>query len=269
MSVIGFSVSALLVAALGLLLWDNAVKKSAAYQSGKLRFSLALLAIASATVLSVWGDLGRQGNDRVMPEIPTGDLAFNKPMNDRPGLGNLVSGSALKQRPATTLPGQEAGMEEKKEGGDLSVMVKRLADKMKQDPKNGEGWHLLARTYSELRMHAEAAAAFEKAAALLPPSAALLADWVDAYVTSRGNQWDDVARGILKRSLAADGQHMKTLALAGSESFGRGQYKEAIRYWDQMKKIAPPNSMDAKLAEENIREANRKLGNRETNDRKP
>lgn len=140
-------------------------------------------------------------------------------------------------------------------GGDLGTMAKRLADKLAKEPKNGEGWLLLARTYGELRQPKEAAGAYAKAAALLPPDAATLADWADAYVMSHDRKWDDEARGIVKRALAADPKHLKALALAGSEAYERSDYKAAIDYWKRMQAAAPADSMDAKLAESNIQEA--------------
>jgi cytochrome c-type biogenesis protein CcmH len=140
-------------------------------------------------------------------------------------------------------------------GGDLNVMLKRLADKMAKDPGNGDGWLLLARTYGELRRFPEAADAYAKADALLAPDAALLADWADAHVMARDRNWDDKARGIVKKALAADPKHAKSLALAGSEAFQRADYKAAIGFWKRMQAVAPPDSMDARLAETSIAEA--------------
>jgi len=144
-------------------------------------------------------------------------------------------------------------------GGDLNTAVKKLADKMQSDPNNGEGWLLLAKTYGELRRYAEAASAYEKAAAILPADATMLADWADAYVMAQDRKWDDQARKIVKRALSADPKHVKTLALAGSEAFDRGDYKGAIEFWKRMKAAAAPDSMDGKLADANIAEANNML----------
>jgi cytochrome c-type biogenesis protein CcmH len=144
-------------------------------------------------------------------------------------------------------------------GGDLNTVVKRLADKMAADPNNGEGWLLLAKTYGELRRYGEADAAYEKAAALLPPDAAMLADWADTHVMAKGRQWDEAGRKIVKRAVAADPKHVKALALAGSEAFDRADYKAAIDFWKRMKAVAPADSMDAKLADANIAEANSML----------
>ncbi|WP_310492200.1 hypothetical protein [Dechloromonas sp.] len=144
-------------------------------------------------------------------------------------------------------------------GGDLNTVVKKLADKMANDPNNGEGWLLLAKTYSELRRHAEADAAYAKASALVTLDAQALADWADAHVMTKDRKWDDEARKIVKRAIAADPKHVKALALAGSEAFDRADYKAAIDFWKRMKAVAPTDSMDSKLADANIAEANAAL----------
>lgn len=139
--------------------------------------------------------------------------------------------------------------------GDLSVMAKRLADKLAKDPGNGEGWLLLARTYGEIRQPREAAEAYAKAAKLLPLDATTLADWADAQVMANGRKWNAEAKSTVERALSADSKHLKALALAGSEAFERADYKTAISYWQRLRAAAPPDSADAKLAQANIQEA--------------
>lgn len=140
-------------------------------------------------------------------------------------------------------------------GGDLMVMVKRLADKMAKNPEDSEGWLLLARTYSEINQPKEAAKAYAKAAALLPPDATLLADWANMHVVANGGKWDAEARKIVQRALATDAKHLKTLSLAGTEAFDRADYKTAIDFWKRLQAASEVDSMDAKLAESNIQEA--------------
>jgi cytochrome c-type biogenesis protein CcmH len=144
-------------------------------------------------------------------------------------------------------------------GGDMHAMVRRLAEKMEKDASNGQGWLLLARAYAELRQYRDAASAYAKAAALLPPESGMLANWADALVLANGRQWDDESGGIVQRALAADPNNLKALALAGTEAFERGRYEEAIAFWKRMQVAAPADSMDAKLAEANIREANERI----------
>ena len=156
-------------------------------------------------------------------------------------------------------------------GGDLHVMVKRLADKMAKNPGDSEGWLLLARTYTEINQMKEASSAYAKAAALLPPNASLFADWANAYVMANNGKWDAEAKSIVKRALEADAKNVKALSLAGTEAFSRADYKTAITYWKRMLAASEAGSMEAKLAEENLHESEALLSGKKSDDsrRKP
>ncbi|WP_183632951.1 tetratricopeptide repeat protein [Niveibacterium umoris] len=147
-------------------------------------------------------------------------------------------------------------------GGDLNVMVERLAQKLAASPDNGQGWLLMARTRLELHQYPEAVEAFGKAAALLPPDPSLLADWADAQVIANSGKWDSHSRDIVQRALKLDSAHLKSLMLAGSEAFARSAEKEAVSYWKRAREAAQPGSMEAKLAETNIAEAQTRLKSR-------
>lgn len=172
-----------------------------------------------------------------------------------PAMAMVASGIGEKLSAQGSLPPPAEMSGGAQKGGDLNDLVKGLADKMESDPKNGDGWLLLARTYGELHQYANAAKAYEKAGALLPADAQMLADWADAYVMAADRKWDDRARNLVKRALKADPKHAKALSLAGSEAFERQQYKQAIDYWTRLKNVEPADSMAAKLAEANINEA--------------
>lgn len=176
----------------------------------------------------------------------------------KPGNPEARVNMPLTATPAPTLA-PAADAKQANSGGDLNVMVKRLASKLEKEPNNAEGWALLAHAHGELHQPREASAAYAKAAALSPPSAALLAEWADARVLANDRKWDDESRDIVKRALEADPKHLKALALAGSEAFDRADYRHAINYWKQMQLAAPAGSMDARLAEMNIQEANAML----------
>ncbi|MFZ6819277.1 tetratricopeptide repeat protein [Undibacterium sp. Ji22W] len=144
-------------------------------------------------------------------------------------------------------------------GGDLNTLATRLAKKMEKDPKNGEGWLLLARTYSELRKPSEAANAYEKAAGLLVPDPQLLADWIDARVITNGNQWDQKTKDILSQALLLDNKNLKTLSLAGTSAYAANDFAKAKQYWSKILTVADPQSKDFSLAELNIKELDSKL----------
>lgn len=161
------------------------------------------------------------------------------------------------REPAVTSPAAPPAGAPAAPGGDLQPLVPRLREKLAADPGNGEGWLLLARSYGQLRQYGDAVAAYRRAAALLPPDAGLLADWADASVMLNQGRWDDAARQLVGRALAVDRRHLKALALAGSAAFDRRDYASAIGYWNEMKAVAPAGSIEARLAEVNIAEAER------------
>lgn len=174
--------------------------------------------------------------------------------------GNRDAGVPSVPPAMLTRPMTMPGMPEKRgTGGDLKAMAGRLAEKLTRNPTDGEGWALLGQTYVELGQHKNADNAFAKAAALDKLDAKLLADWADAHVVANDRKWDEAARNIVKRALAADPGNLKALSLAGSEAFDRADYKQAIALWKQMRDAAPPGSMDAKLADANIEEATARL----------
>ena len=140
----------------------------------------------------------------------------------------------------------------------VEAMATNLAAKLEKEPGNIDGWVMLARTYYAMNRHAEAARAFDRAVALVPDNADLLADYADSVGAAEGG-----LRGksleLIERALKADPTHWKALALAGTAAFNRKDYKQAVDYWERMKKTVPPNSPIAGSIDTSIAEA-RELG---------
>jgi cytochrome c-type biogenesis protein CcmH len=140
----------------------------------------------------------------------------------------------------------------------VEAMAANLAAKLEKEPGNVDGWVMLARTYYAMNRHAEAARAFERAVALVPDSADLLADYADSVGATEGG-----LRGksleLIERALKADPTHWKALALAGTAAFNRKEYQQAVDYWERMKKTVPPDSPIAGSIDASIAEA-RELG---------
>ncbi len=144
--------------------------------------------------------------------------------------------------------------------------VKSLTAEVTRNPMNGEAWAALARSYAVLDQHLQAVEAYAKAAAILPPDAALLSDWVDSYVMSHGRRWDETSRGLVKRALAADPKHLKSLSLAATDAFDQGDYKAALAYWKRMTDAAPGDARVAEYVAANVAEATALLGGKPAGD---
>lgn len=129
---------------------------------------------------------------------------------------------------------------------EIVSMVERLAQRMKADPSDPQGWLLLGRSWSALQRYQESADAYAEAAKRLPNNADVLADWADALAMAQGRRLEGRPTEIIHQALAVDPQHPKSLALAASAAMDRGDNKAAIGYWQALLAIVPPGSEDAR-----------------------
>ena len=141
---------------------------------------------------------------------------------------------------------------------DIEALAEKLAAKLKDDPANVDGWVMLARTYQALDRNEDSARAFDRAVALLPDNADLLADYADLLATIDGG-FREKSVQLIEQALKADPRHWKALALAGTAAFNRKDYKTAVGYWERMKATVPPTSPLAGSIDASIAEA-RELG---------
>jgi cytochrome c-type biogenesis protein CcmH len=142
---------------------------------------------------------------------------------------------------------------------EVEDMAAKLAARLEKEPDNAEGWIVLARTYYAMNRHAEAAKAFERAVALVPDNAGLLADYADALAAAQGGTLAGKPQQLIDRALKVDPTQWKALALAGTIAFDRKDYAQAVQYWERMKASVPQDAPIAKSIDASITEA-RELG---------
>ena len=118
----------------------------------------------------------------------------------------------------------------------FEALTAQLAERLRAQPKDAQGWMMLGRAYRTLDKSAEAAAAYRKAVELEPRDVNLLADLAEAVATAQNRSLQGEPAGLLKRALALDPANPKVLALAGSEAFERKDYRAAIRHWERLLK---------------------------------
>ena len=143
---------------------------------------------------------------------------------------------------------------------DVETLVERLAQRMKAQPGDPEGWVLLGRTYSALQRFEPARDAFAKAVALVPDNPHLLADYADALAMTQGRRLAGEPERLVLQALKADPDHLKALALAGSAAMERQDYQNAVKYWTHLKAVAPPDSAFANGMDDSLRAARAAAG---------
>lgn len=124
----------------------------------------------------------------------------------------------------------------------IQEMASKLAERLQQNPADGQGWLMLARSYTMLGRHAEAAAAFGRATALLPPDPTLLSDYADVLAMAQGRRLAGEPERLVARALELDPRHVKALALSGTAAFERQDYRRAIGEWEKILALVPKDS---------------------------
>ncbi len=141
----------------------------------------------------------------------------------------------------------------------LEEMVERLAERLRQEPDNAEGWVMLARSYTSMERFGDAAVAYARAHSLVGDQPGLLADYADALVMANGREFTDQAGGLLLKALETDPGNVKALWLTGHWKNQTGDYADAVRYWQRAAEQLPPGGEDALVIAQQIRQARENL----------
>ncbi len=144
----------------------------------------------------------------------------------------------------------------------LNALIEELRKKLEQNPNDGVGWSLLARSYFAMERYADAVPIFEKALKLNPDDASLLADYADALGVHQGRKLEGKPALLIQKALKIDPRNVKALMLAGTIAFNRQDYAGAAKDWELARANLPAEA-DPESAEQltaSIAEAKRRLG---------
>lgn len=156
--------------------------------------------------------------------------------------------------------GQQAEQGHAVSAEQIEAMVANLAERLKNEPENGEGWHMLARSYAAMGRFPDAVNAYGEAARRLPPDAQLLADYADAMAMARGRSLLGEPEQLVAQALKVDPNNVKALALQGSVAFAKEDYKGAVAAWERLLGVLPPESELAQRIQASIQDARTRAG---------
>ena len=149
--------------------------------------------------------------------------------------------------------------------GSLDVMAAQLAERLRSEPDDLQGWIMMAKTYNILRRPEDAARAYENVFRLGGDNDPdILANYVDSSTTVNGGEFTDQGGELLLRALELDPDHLKALWLSGHWKNQSGKYEEAIRYWQMAAQQLPAGSEDATVIAQQISNAQSHLGTSDT-----
>jgi cytochrome c-type biogenesis protein CcmH len=142
----------------------------------------------------------------------------------------------------------------------IQTMVKSLEDKLKQDPNNGRGWALLARSYVVMDRWQDAEKAYATAAKLLPKESSVLSGYAEVLAVEAGRNLNGKPMDMVRKALALNPNDEKGLELAGVYAFQNKDYAKAIKYWKHLLGSLPPNASYAQDIQSALERAERLAG---------
>jgi len=124
----------------------------------------------------------------------------------------------------------------------INAMVARLADKMKENPDDMQGWLMLARSYKAMGRYDEAVQAYAKAEKVIDLDADLLASYAETLAMAGGQGLKGKPRQLAEKALKLDPKHPHSLFLAGAAAMEAGDNKKGIAYWETLLPLVEPGS---------------------------
>lgn len=143
----------------------------------------------------------------------------------------------------------------------IEEMVATLEARLEADPRDGEGWAMLGRSYYFMKRFGEAVAAYEKAMSVGAGSdPAVLADFADAQAMANGRNMAGKPYELIKKALQINPGHEKSLWLAGTAAYQERDYRSSMNYWQTLHGLFAPDSENAIQIQKNIDEVKVLLG---------
>jgi len=107
--------------------------------------------------------------------------------------------------------------------------AEQLAERLKSEPENAEGWFMLARTYMTMKRYDEAVAAYKKTTELVTDNATVLLRYADALAMSRKGSLAGEPRAAVEKALTLEPDNQQALWLAGMAAVEAKEFKLALR----------------------------------------
>lgn len=124
----------------------------------------------------------------------------------------------------------------------ISGMVSKLAERMKANPDDMQGWLMLARSYKTMGRYEESADAYGKAEKVVNEDPELLASYAETLAMASGQGLKGKPSQLIARALKLDPKHPHSLFLAGAAAMEAGDAKQGIAYWEALLPLVEPGS---------------------------
>jgi len=124
----------------------------------------------------------------------------------------------------------------------INDMVSSLAEKLKANPDDTQGWLMLARSYKSLGRYSDAVEAYAKVEKAINDDPDQLASYAEAIAMANGKGINGKALQLIERALKVDPKHAHSMFLAGAAAMEAGDNKKGLSYWEPLLPQVEPGS---------------------------
>lgn len=183
------------------------------------------------------------------PAVPALAVALYLMVGDQSAIEKLESGAAVAAQ-HQNLQGDVPSMD---------VLVARLAKRMEQEPKNLQGWMMLARSYLAIDQTQAAINAYERARRLAPKEPEVLLGYAKAVAKAEGS-FQGKAAELVAAALEIDPNNGNGLWMLGLVEFQQGNHAKAVELWTKLQDQLTPGSEEASVVSDYIGKAGQQGG---------
>ena len=125
---------------------------------------------------------------------------------------------------------------------EINKMVDGLAEKLKKNPDDAQGWLMLGRSYKFQEQYPKAVDAFANAYRLLGDQAEVMLLYADAIAYANDKNLRGKPTELVFKALALEPDNMNALWLGGMAKAQQGDSASAIKLWKKLTALLPPGS---------------------------
>ena len=186
--------------------------------------------------------------------IPVGAIVFYLAIGNQKGIdastAPATGPAATSEQPGTMSPQQ------------IAANIDKLAERLKQNPNDAQGWTMLARSYMMQSRFSDAAGAYEHLTTLNANDADAWAGYGEALALANSQNLAGKPTEAINRALQIDPKNTKALDLSGSAAYQAGDYQKAIEQWQKLIMLLPPGSEGLRTITAQISKAKEMAGNK-------
>ena len=129
--------------------------------------------------------------------------------------------------------------------GGTDALIAEIKTRLDQTPASAHGWYLIGKLYVTQHDSLHAKEAFALAHELTPDDEQITLHYAQSIWDFNQQAFNQSARALLHAVLSKNPKQPDALAMLAMDAFTRHHYKTAIRYWEQLLSLLPPQSEEA------------------------